>query len=1097
MSETSETAAVPHSGFRYWAFISYSHADSRHAADLHRRLERFRVPSRLVGRETTRGKLPARLQPIFRDREELPTSADLGGNLRAALTQSRLLIVLCSPNSARSRWVNEEVIEFKRQGRDGSILCLIIAGEPNATDKDRAGDECFCPALRHALAADGTTTGPRVEPIAADMRAGRDGRNAAVLKLAAGILSVGYDELRQRHRRAALARTVQWAAAASVAAALAGTVAWQLDKQRRAEAWERARFEAEVATRQVEALIERGENLPALVAAVAALPRGLDRPDRPVVARLLSQLQQIRQRFPATLTMHRAPDSGFPPAAMLVTADRLVEQDPATNALRLWNTGSGRMIAVLRDVGGARTNFARLSDDGGILAFWPRTQEARWTWGVWRMADGAAIDLPELTDGLTALPFGPRGLIAYGVRQSGAINVYDVYAGRMVLKIDGPPGARFDAGAFDPAGTRIAAAFSDAAQIEVWDLNAARRIAVLAGHAGAIRILQFVGAGEHVTAIAADNTVWLWETSSGRVLTTIGPFDGDARSPRDVAVSMAARRMVIEHRDGKTSIWSLDTGQPVTAGWTVAEAEKATLLPDGRRVLLAPSGGTVRVADIADGRTLATLEHGPLRLEGVALSGDGRFASVLESAPPAMPPAERARWPAEAALYDTSTGARVFGWPETVHLGPAGASPQRIAGVSRLPSGVLTVFEGLAARLPAELAGGFGQGILSADGTTVLLLRYSGEHALIRVGDWGTARTFGVPSPDFNFLGGTLAADGSAALIWHRRRFSVFDLPFWHRDVLRLWKLGASPEALELTGHAAPIGDGMLAVAANRALTLPLAALRSTHPAILWDTATGTILRRYDTGIFGGALLSADGRLVVTWWSPIGLDPPPSEEEKRRRVRPAVHDAATGALRFELDADDVRRAAIDPKAERIAVVDATQLRLFRARDGALLHRIPIAGTTPEKIAFSDDGALILSVGATLEADETWNGRLTLYAVAEGTLRREIVLAGRRVEAARFDRPGRRLVIVDSEWSAHVYDVATGLRLATVRSLRPDEPYRVPITAEFTPDGRALLIAPQGKPLRLVPLDLPDASEALAWARRVVDVNAAIRAQVTR
>ena len=62
---------------RYAAFLSYSHADARWAQWLHRRLENYRVPSRLVGTPGPNGPIGPRLGTIFRDRDELPTSGDL------------------------------------------------------------------------------------------------------------------------------------------------------------------------------------------------------------------------------------------------------------------------------------------------------------------------------------------------------------------------------------------------------------------------------------------------------------------------------------------------------------------------------------------------------------------------------------------------------------------------------------------------------------------------------------------------------------------------------------------------------------------------------------------------------------------------------------------------------------------------------------------------------------------------------------------------------------------------------------------------------------------------------------------------------------
>ena len=192
------------SSFKYRAFISYSHQDQVWAQWLHNTLESYRVPHRLVGQTTEAGVIPARLAPVFRDRDELPSAHDLNRKVNEALTQSANLIVICSPRSATSHWVNEEVLAFKRLGRAERIFCLIVDGEPNASDlAGRAAEECFAPALRFQLGADGQPSHERTEPIAADARAGKDGKGNARLKLIAGMLDVGFDALKQRelHRR--------------------------------------------------------------------------------------------------------------------------------------------------------------------------------------------------------------------------------------------------------------------------------------------------------------------------------------------------------------------------------------------------------------------------------------------------------------------------------------------------------------------------------------------------------------------------------------------------------------------------------------------------------------------------------------------------------------------------------------------------------------------------------------------------------------------------------------------------------------------------------------------------------------------------------
>lgn len=174
---------------RYKAFISYSHQDEAWGRWLQRVLEAYRVPRRLAGSEGSFGPVPNRLSPVFRDREDFSTAADLTASVMAALASSETLVVICSPAAARSRWVDEEIRYFQELGRGDRILALIVEGDPQSDDP---GQQCFPAAL--ARNPDGT----RCEPLAADARPWADGKSLARLKLVAGILGIRLDDLRRR-----------------------------------------------------------------------------------------------------------------------------------------------------------------------------------------------------------------------------------------------------------------------------------------------------------------------------------------------------------------------------------------------------------------------------------------------------------------------------------------------------------------------------------------------------------------------------------------------------------------------------------------------------------------------------------------------------------------------------------------------------------------------------------------------------------------------------------------------------------------------------------------------------------------------------------
>ncbi|MEC7802776.1 MAG: TIR domain-containing protein [Verrucomicrobiota bacterium] len=185
--------------FKYKAFISYSHHDKKAVDWLHKKLETYRIPRSLVGKKTQSGEIQKRLYPIFRDREELPTANELASVIKNALEESSHLIVICSPNSAKSKWVNEEIKYFKQLGRSGNIFCFIIGGIPNISETGRPDpQECFPDAVRYEIDKDGNLTSNPIEPIAADCRDERDGKKNAIIKLIAGLIGVGFDQLKQR-----------------------------------------------------------------------------------------------------------------------------------------------------------------------------------------------------------------------------------------------------------------------------------------------------------------------------------------------------------------------------------------------------------------------------------------------------------------------------------------------------------------------------------------------------------------------------------------------------------------------------------------------------------------------------------------------------------------------------------------------------------------------------------------------------------------------------------------------------------------------------------------------------------------------------------
>ena len=164
-------------------FISYTHKDEKWAKWLQNKLENFKLPASLQKDDP---ELPRTIR-VLNYSSEL-TQGNLPEQIYETIKRSKYLIVLCSPCSAQSPWVNKEVETFISLGRTEQILPFIIEGEPYAKE---SSSECFPLALRQ-LPEGEELLGININEIS---------REAAVVKLIAKMLNVRFDVLWQRHER--------------------------------------------------------------------------------------------------------------------------------------------------------------------------------------------------------------------------------------------------------------------------------------------------------------------------------------------------------------------------------------------------------------------------------------------------------------------------------------------------------------------------------------------------------------------------------------------------------------------------------------------------------------------------------------------------------------------------------------------------------------------------------------------------------------------------------------------------------------------------------------------------------------------------------
>lgn len=264
---------------KYDAFISYRHLekDMYVAKKVHRALETAKIPKK-IQKEIGRKKI----NRVFRDQEELPIGSDLGSNIEAALQEAEFLIVICSPQTKDSYWVMKEIDTFiSMHGRE-NILAVLVDGEP--------GDS-FPPQLLT------DEKGNPVEPLAADVRGKKKKEikkklKIETLRLAAAILKVDYDDLKQRSKERQMHKVFGFSLGIStviVALAVAFGLynAYNL-KKINAEYQQKLINESRVLAANSLDALEDGDTTAAVLLALEGLPK--DGEDRPFVADSMNAL---------------------------------------------------------------------------------------------------------------------------------------------------------------------------------------------------------------------------------------------------------------------------------------------------------------------------------------------------------------------------------------------------------------------------------------------------------------------------------------------------------------------------------------------------------------------------------------------------------------------------------------------------------------------------------------------------------------------------------------------------------------------------------------------------------------------------------------
>ena len=173
---------------------------------------------------------------------------------------------------------------------------------------------------------------------------------------------------------------------------------------------------------------------------------------------------------------------------------------------------------------------------------------------------------------------------------------------------------------FSPDGSRLASGSYDNT-VRLWDGSTGVPIATLEGHSESVVSLSFSPDGSRLASGSHDETVRLWDCASGVPIATL---EGHSDSVWSLSFSPDGSRLASGSRDETVRLWDCASGVPIAVlrGHSHSVASLSSS-PDGSRLASGSDAETVILWDCATWALIATIKGDPQSLYSLSCSPDG------------------------------------------------------------------------------------------------------------------------------------------------------------------------------------------------------------------------------------------------------------------------------------------------------------------------------------------------------------------------------------------------------------------------------------------------------------------------------------------
>ena len=457
---------------------------------------------------------------------------------------SQNLIVVCSPKAANSPWVNQEVETFISLDRTNCIFPFIVEGN--------SPKEFFPPALLE-LPKDQERLGGEVA---------KNGRDAAFVKIVAGMLHVDFDSLWNRYER-------------------------EKAEQERIEREKRdnlLRMQSRYIAEKAKELTNEGEIYLAKKLLLEVSPKNIETDDIPYTPEADAALRYCDHHF-YYFNKGRYQYATFSPNAkciLLITG----------NTMMLCDVETGKEIKQFKNPRNS-FDFAAFSPDGKcvVSVSYPMGQDKDYAIRLWSVESGEELNkFDGHTDHVTSATFSNDGKYIISTAYDRSIRIWNVETGKEIQKMDGfstnPSFAYFirDSKCIIAKINRT---------LHVWDVSTGKEVGFETS--GSEDISSFaISANQRRVAITTNHSIVVLDTETGKEIVKVAEPSDEVNS---LELSYDGKRLITTsyskglYTDLTIRIWDTDSGKEIRnivdkQIGRVGYSRSVALSPDGKNIAI-------------------------------------------------------------------------------------------------------------------------------------------------------------------------------------------------------------------------------------------------------------------------------------------------------------------------------------------------------------------------------------------------------------------------------------------------------------------------------------------------------------------------------